>query len=127
MKTVRLEINCEMKDVLVFESMWEYLEYFGATVEDYVLSPHENEGEKIVDSFKPIEDTNFGTFSSDMVEIEGEYYQHVNWGENEYSMIPEASLEAEFWLVYEWNVKLSGYDTRGQIFQTEEEARKEVA
>jgi hypothetical protein len=36
-------------------------------------------------------------------------------------------LEAEFWLVYEWNVKLSGYDTRGQIFQTEEEARKEVA
>ena len=126
MKTMRLEVDGEMKDVLVFDSMWDYISHYGSDITYYALDPAPYTGEKIIGGFKPVEDVNFGTHSSDMIEIEGAYYQHVNWGEDDYSMIPEADLEAEFWTVYEWD-GVGGYNSTGAIFQTEEEARKKVA
>ena len=128
MQTIKIEIGGEKKkDALVFDSMWEYIDHYGASVEDYQQSPAPFEGDKKVGSFKPIDDVFFGTASADMVEIDGKYHQHVNWGEDEYCLIPEADLEAELYLIWEWNQKISGYDTRGQIFQTREEAEKEAA
>jgi len=127
MQTIEMEIDGGKKTVLVFESMWEYLEHFGATVEDYARSPEPDHGEKFVGDFKPIDDVFFGTHSGDMVVIDGKYYQHVNWGEDEYALVPESDLESKFYLIWERNEKIGGYDTRGQIFQTREEAEKEVA
>lgn len=122
------------KDALVFESMKEYLEYFGATVEDYELRPTTYEGERMVRSFRPVNDVNFGTHSADMIALpdlaedpEYPYFQHVNWGEDEYCLIPEGDVDAMFYLVWEWNPKLSGYDTRGEIFFSREEAEKAAA
>lgn len=110
-------------DAFIFLSMKEYLDYFGATVEDYELSPHEYEGNTIVKPFKPVEDTRFSTHSNEMETIDGIVFQHVNWGEEKYCMIPEADINTEFWTVYEWVPKLSGYASTGEIFETEKEAR----
>jgi len=121
---MNIEINGQTKNALIFDSMWEYVSHFGATVEDYRFSPALYEGEKKIGSFKPIDDEFFGTHSSDMVELDGTYFQHVNWGEDEYSMIPEGDMDAEFCLVWEWNARLRGYVTRGQIFRTEEDAAR---
>ena len=126
MRTTEMEIEGEIKTVQIFDSMWEYIQHYGATVEDYQLSPASFEGERKVGCFKPIDDVFFGTASADMVDIEGVYYSHVNWGEDEYALVPESDLEAEFWLVWEWNEKLSGYDTRGAIYKSKEEAEKEM-
>ena len=124
MRQMKIEIDGEMRDVEVFESMWAYVDEYGATVEDYVLSPAEFDGEKLVRSFRPVDDSFFGTSSQDMVQIGDLYYQHVNWGEDEYCLIPESEVDASLWIVYEWNAKRSEYWTQGQIFETEEEARK---
>lgn len=134
MRTMKLEIDGKMKDCLIFGSMWEYIEHFGATVEDYQLSPAPHEEEKWVGEFKPIDDEFFGTASADQIDIpeiapdpKYPYYQHVNWGEDEYALIPEGELEAKFYMIWEWNEIISGYDTRGQIFQTREDAEKAMA
>lgn len=125
MKKMNLEIDGEMKDCLVFDSMWEYLEFYGTDITHYALDPAPYTGEMIIGKFKPIEDVDFGTPSSERVEIDEKFYQHVNWGEEEYTMIPESGLEAEFWTVYEWDGE-SGYICTGQIFQTREEAETEI-
>lgn len=126
-KTTEIEMGGKKQTAQIFASMWEYIQHYGATVEDYELIPHEFEGEKIVGSFKPVDDVLFVTNSSDMVEIDGEYYQHVNWGEDDYCMIPEGEVDVEFWTVYRWNEKLGGYQAIGEIYRTEEEAQKEMA
>lgn len=113
-----------MQNALVFGSMAEYLDHFGTTVEDYRLVPRAFEGEKIVGCFRPFEDPAFHTSSSSIVAIEGKYYQHVNWGEEEYALIPEADLMATFWTVYDWmGERFEGYESTGEIFCTEVEAR----
>ena len=128
MQTIEMEIDGGKKTVLVYESMWEYLEHFGATVEDYRLIPHAYEGERIIGSFQPIEDGYFHTSSRDQAEIEGKIYQHVNWGEEGYALIPEADLMTTLWTIYEWmGDRFEGYESLGMIFQTREEAEKEVA
>lgn len=121
-----IEVNGETKHAHVFASMWEYIQFFGASVEDYVLSPEENEGDRIVRSFKPVDDPFFSTFSSDMANIDGEYYQHVNWGEDEYAMIPEGDLDVSFWFIYEWTANISGYWTNGNIYRTKEAAEADL-
>ena len=126
MRTIKIQVDGKEHEAQVFKGMWEYIDHYGSDITHYALDPAPYQGEKITGGFKPIEDVDFGTHSSDLVEIDGKYYQHVNWGEEEYALIPEADLEAEFWTVYEWNGK-TGYDCTGQIFQTEEEAQKEVA
>lgn len=124
MRTMKIEIDGEMKDARVFESMWDYIDENGATVEDYLLSPAEFEGERIVRAFRPVDDVFFGTSSQDQVLIGDQYYQHVNWGEDEYCLIPEGDVDAKFWIVYEWNEKKGEYWTHGQIFESEEKAKK---
>ncbi|MDD4352601.1 MAG: hypothetical protein PHU71_06550 [Candidatus Gracilibacteria bacterium] len=122
-----LEIDGEVKNALVFGSMWEYLEYFGTTVEDYRLVPREFEGEQIVGKIYPIDDGYFHTSSRDQVEINGTCYQHVNWGEEEYSLIPELELMSGFWTIYDWmGDKFNGYESIGEIFRTKEDARRNI-
>ena len=125
MRTMKVEIDGKMRDVFVFEGMWEYISYYGSDITHYALDPYPFRGEKIIVAFRPINDEDFSTRSSDMLEIDSSYCQYVNWGEDDYCMIPEADLEAEFWTVYEWD-GIGGYNSTGAIFQTEEEARKEV-
>lgn len=124
MQTIQMEKDGKAVQALVFESLWEYVSHYGSDITHYALDPAPFEGERIVGSFKPIEDVDFGVSSE--VDIDGVYYRHVNWGEDDYCLIPEADLEAVFWTVYEWDGK-GGYACLGMIFQTEEEALKEVA
>ena len=127
MRTMKLEIDGKTEEVQIFDSMWEYIDHHGATVEDYQLSPASHEEKKKIGSFKPVDDVFFHVGSSyDWKTIDRKVYAHVNWGEDEYVLIPEDDIDAEFYLIWEWNERISGYDTRGQIFQTEEEARKAI-
>ena len=117
------KIEIDGNEVMLFESMWEYISHFGATVEDYELAPAPRTGEKKVGSFRPVDDVFFCVSpSSEMIEHEGVLYQNVNWGEEELCFIPENDINAEFFMIWEWNEKLSGYDTRGAIYQTTENA-----
>ena len=124
MRTMKLEIDGEMKDVLVFESMWEYIQHYDSDITHYRYTGQYTQ-ERIIRSFKPIDDVTFSTHSSDMVEIEGEYFQRVWWGESETCVVPEADLMAQFWTVYEWGG--AEYECTGAIYQAEEDAREEVA
>lgn len=122
MNTMNLEIAGKETSVVLFDSMWEYIDHYGATVEEYELTPHENEGKCIIGAFKPVDDVFFHVAAWESAEVDGALYQHVNWGEEEYAMIPEGDIEVEFWTLYYWREKIGGYVSGGEIFRTEEQA-----
>jgi hypothetical protein len=124
MRTKNIEVDGKMVEAQIFDSMWEYVSHYGSDITHY-RKQIPNEGAKIALPFRPIDDVEFSTHSSDLVEIDGIAYQRVWWGEAEVCMIPEADLTAALWAVYEWDDCM--YAATGAIFQTEEEARKEVA
>jgi len=102
-----IEINCEMRITGIREC--GVLEYLGHS--RGLCYPHENEGEKIR-LLQPIEDTNLA-LSHLIWRDRRRVLPTRRWGENEYSM-NQRLIGSWILLVYEWNVKLSGYDTRAR-------------
>ena len=122
MRTMKIEIDGKSRDAQVFETMWEYISHYGTTVEGYEIAPAENVGDKQVASFRPVDDVFF--YCSDLYSLGGREYRHVNWGEDEISLIPEREVAATLWTIYTWSERMAGYyESTGQIFETEEEAR----
>ena len=123
MKTMKLEIDGKMKDVQIFEYMWEYINHYGSDITHYELSPFPSEDKRIIGEFAPVDDVDFGV--KDTYEIDGQSFIHVNWGENEVSLIPEDDLNATFWTTYDW-VRKNDFSCTGKIFQTRDEALAEI-
>lgn len=121
MQTMKLEIDGKMQDVQVFASMWEYISHYGSDITiTHYRKQIAKDGEKIVLPFRPIDDVEFSTYSSEQVEIDGVCYQRVFWGESGISLIPERGLTATLWAIYEWDDCM--YAATGEIFPTEEQA-----
>jgi hypothetical protein len=121
MRTVEIEPG---KTGLIFDSMWEYLSHFGATVEDYEDAPAEYEGDRKVGYFRPVDDVRFFLPASDDLWEEG--LREVNWGEDVRCFVPTKDVGSYFWMVWEWNPRIGGYDTRGEIFHTQEAAEAKL-
>jgi len=125
MRNMKIEIADEMKDVQVFESMWDYVDHYGSDITHYVIEPCHSEQDKFVEEIVVSDDVDFG--AHDTYEIGGREYIHVNWGENEICMIPYDDLDEILYTIFERSRK-EGRKTRfvstGQIFETEDEARE---
>ena len=123
MRTVKIEIDGEETEVQVFDSMWEYATLWDIT--HYALDPAPDEGERIIDSWKPIDDVDCSIMNDgNAIAVDGKSYLWLNAGENEISLIPEDEVEYEFYAIY--SRTKTGYQATGQIFESREEAEKEV-
>lgn len=119
MKTMNIEIEGKETSVVIFGSMWEYIDHYGSDITHY-RKQIAKVGEMVVLPFRPIDDVEFSTYSSEQVEVEGTLYQRVFWGESEYCLVPERDLTATLWAMYRWDGCM--YAATGEIFQTEEQA-----
>lgn len=124
MKTITIEIDGEKIEANMYESMWDYVSEWDIT--HYVMNcMAEDAPRKFVEPFKPVDDVDLGV--KDTYEIDGKTYAHVNGGESAVSLIPYEELEDEFWTIFEANLRRNGeWNSNGAIFQTREDAEKEL-
>ena len=123
MINTRIEIVGEMEEVQIFDSTFEYLDYYDSDISGYETQSN-TEKKFIAESFKPSDDGDFQI--KEDLQVDGTWYTRVNWGEPEICLIPTKDLGAELWTIYvqgEGN-QYSNYGS--MIFETEEEAQKKV-
>ena len=132
MKTKTIEIDGEMKEVEVYENIFEYLN--GATFLDeneYYTSDEKYFIEEFdIDEFLLNRvDLTFiqdGKDDYQYFNIDGKEYTYINWGENEISLIPNQNSYGYGYIIYE-KVNEDEYRALHEyIYETEEEAEEEL-
>lgn len=120
----RIEIDGEMKDVELYDDMYDYVTTYGADISHYNPLHREDEEKFVVDDVCIVSDPDFMTYES--IEIEGEEYIRVNWGESEKSYIKEAGVGETLWAIWQNNGEGEYYNYRSMFFETEEEAQNKA-
>jgi len=128
MKTARIEIDGEMKDVNVFESVFEYTDFYGSDITHYLEDYHEHEDEYTIGSFNLLEDSDFIADIENPIYLNDpkKAYVSVNWGELDNSYIPLSALYQELYTIYKANDAKDGRTCTGMIFKTENEAQEKA-
>ena len=123
MRTKNIEIDGKTETANIYASMWEYASQWDIT--HYELDPSPDEGERIIGTWKPIDDVLCGIMNrGDSIESDGKAYLWLNAGENEISLVPADEVEYEFYLIYARTE--TGYQATGQIFESRGEAMVNV-
>jgi hypothetical protein len=123
MINTRMEIDGTEEEVQIFDSMFEYLDYYGSDISGYETQSNSKK-RFIAESFKPSDDGDFHL--KEDIQIEGTWYTRVNWGESEICLIPTRDIGAELWTIYVQGEHNQYSNYGSMIFETEEEAQKKA-
>jgi hypothetical protein len=124
MINTRIEIDGEIKHVELFDDMYDYVSSSGADISHYYPLHRENDNKFVVESVDIVSDPDLMTYET--IEIDGEDYVRVNWGEQEKSYIKESGLGQTLWTIWQNNGKNEYYNYRSLFFETEDEAREKA-
>ncbi|MDD4378142.1 MAG: hypothetical protein PHH48_08395 [Eubacteriales bacterium] len=121
MEIIQIEIDGEMEEVQLFDSMFGYLDYYGSDISTYMLHMIADEN-YIVNGFRPEEDGNF--YINGEYEYDGKSYTRINWGEIEICFIPSNQVSKELFTIYVKEDENVYHNYKSMIFETEEEAQQ---
>lgn len=118
------EIICtkcgESIEITFYESMYDYVQ--NADLSYYEIADGKIRETPFVEEIKPCDDPGFHLVA-DVMEHEGNWYVHVNFGENETSYLLESALYDTVYLRYieqSYGVYVA---ENGRVYETEEEAK----
>lgn len=123
MINTRIEIDGNEEEVQLYENMFEYVDYYGSDISNYMLHVIADKN-YVVNGFRPEEDGDFRIRGE--YEYNGKPYTHVNWGENEICLIPSSQVSSELYTIYEKEDDNVYHNYQSLIFQTEDEAQKKA-
>lgn len=123
MINTRIEAHGEEKEVLLFDNMFEYVTYFGSDISHYTIG-RDSEDQFIVEEEYILDDSDLKI--DDIIEVNGENYVHVNWGEEEVSLIKESGYCQTIYSIYR-KVDDGEYSNfQSMFFENEEDAQKKA-
>ena len=126
MFNVRILFFGKVKQVDVYESMFEYIK--GSDFSNLEVDYIEDRPEYFIEKWEPGQDND--TFCSyderqiGEIEIDGRKFIRINRGETEVNYVPEDSLTEILYIIYHCDHNIKKCTRTTEIFQTEEEAEK---
>jgi len=123
MINTRIEIDGEIKDVLLFDDLFEYVTYFGSDISHYTIG-RDLEEKFIVEEEYLLDDVDFKI--GDIIEVNGKEYVNVNWGEEQTSFINDSGYCQDLYSIYQKVGNGEYHNFQSMFFTTEEDAQKKA-
>ena len=126
MFNVRILFFGKVKQVDVYESMFEYIK--GSDFSNLEVDYIEDRPEYFIEKWEPGQDND--TFCSyderqiGEIEIDGRKFIRINRGETEVNYVPEDSLTEILYIIYHCDHNIKKCTRTTEIFQTEEDSLK---
>lgn len=128
MFNVKILLYGKVKQVDVYESMFEYIK--GSDISKLEIDYIEGRPEYFVDKWQPGQDRDtfceYDERQIGEIVIDGRKYSRINRGETEVNYIPSDNIMEFLYTIYHCDYNLKKCTSIGEVFQTEKEAEKRV-
>ena len=121
MITLKIYFDGIIKDVQIFNNLFEYVKLYNKNINKFKVKSDIN-SKFIISKIKPIDNDFF--IINQNIKINGVEYTIINWGEEEINVIPDHGVNEEFWAIFVQ--KNNKYVSNGMVFETKEEAQMKL-